>query len=308
MSPSVHVNRSPDLAVASRSDEVTATTEIAGFFGTRSARLFCSITSPQSPAACVLINSPLYAEHARNYRREVILARALAVRGIAAFRFHYRGTGHSEGSAEDLTFGSMCEDAFEAFDHLRARFPELPSGFVGTRLGGFVAASVAGSVPSAPLLLWDPVSSASRCVRDAMKAQQAGGMVTDRDLEASPEGEDGLWANGFVDVMGYRLPHTLIESFDGIGLSDRLGAEPRQVRMLSVLQRYESTAEMDALAGVLRARTGSQVDVRRVTGRLTWWISRDSWTPEEEHPVTREVVAESAEWLHRQLVKGRHRA
>jgi alpha-beta hydrolase superfamily lysophospholipase len=139
--------------VAIRLDPASSTTEEAGFFGAAPERMFGGFVLPTRPAGAVLISSSLYAEQARNYRREVILARALARRGIASFHYHYRGTGHSDGDAAALTFGSMVADAREAVGILRERVGDVSLGFIGTRLGGYVAASMAGEAPHAPLAL-----------------------------------------------------------------------------------------------------------------------------------------------------------
>lgn len=300
-----HTDPATRVDVAIRSDETAGATEVAGFFGSGSRRLFGAFTLPVGdPVASVFISSPLFAEQARNYRREVILARDLASRGIAVFRYHYRGTGHSDGDSADLTFSTMCADATEAFDRLRQRCPGIPHGFVGTRLGAFVAATVARDQPVAPLLLWDPVSSASIVFKEAIKARKVGGMVAEKQTGATPEGELDVWAEGYLDSLGFRVPRGLRESLEQVSLPECLGPEGRKVLIVTVVARHEPTTQAETVAGLLRESTAATVDVRRLDGRLTWWTSRDSWDPDEDHPVTREVTTGSADWLERHLVGG----
>lgn len=293
------------LDVAVRSDPATSTTEIAGFLGPGPDRLFGSFILPMSePRACVLISSSLYAEHARNYRREVILARDLAVRGIASLRYHYRGTGYSDGDPAALALPTMCADASTALVQLRERCPGLPTGFVGTRLGALVAATVARAEPSTPVLLWDPISSAANFFRDAIKARRAGGMIAATQQGTAPAVEQDLWAPGFLDSLGYRLPVGLRDSLEDVTLADRLGGERRPILIVTVVPSYEPTSQAETVAETLRATTGSDVDLRRIEGRLSWWTSRDSWDPDEDHPATRDVITRSADWLERNLAQG----
>ncbi len=293
---------------AVRADDASSTREVAGFFGPSGDRLFGTLTIPVGqPKTCLLIGSSLFAEQARNYRREVIVARQLALRGIASLRYHYRGTGHSDGDAADLTLASMCEDASLASETVRERWPGSPCSFSGTRLGAFVAAIVARTVPSAPLLLWDPIPTALPFFDDAVKARRVGGMVADRRAgsaaaDASDRHQD-LWSEGFLDSLGYRLPRGLRDSFNGISFPDVVGEEGRPILVVTVVPRYETTSLAEDVADLVRDRTASEVSVRRIDGRLTWWTSRDSWDPDEDHEPTKEVIARSVAWLEDRAVE-----
>jgi alpha/beta superfamily hydrolase len=300
----VHSTQTQPTDAAVRSDPITSTIEIAGFLDSGSEdRLFGAVTLPSGePKASVLISSSLYAESARNYRREIILARDLAVRGIASLRFHYRGTGYSDGDPAALAFPTMCADATAALAQLTARCPGLPTGYVGTRLGALVAARLARAAASAPVVLWDPISSPAIFFQDATKARRAGGMIAGKQHGASPAEEDP-WGTGFLDSLGYRLPLGLRNSLEGLSLAECLGAASRPILIASVVPGYEPKSQAEAAAEILRRTTGSEVDLRRIEGRLSWWTSRDSWDPDEDHPATREVIARSAEWLERRLTE-----
>jgi pimeloyl-ACP methyl ester carboxylesterase len=251
------------------------------------------------------MSSSLYAESARNYRREVILARDLAVRGIASLRFHYRGSGFSDGDPAALNFRSMCADAADALARLIDRCPDVPVGYMGTRLGALVAASAARDAAPAPVLLWDPVPSAAAFFQDAVKARRAGGMVADRQHGDGDGGGENPWGTGYLDSLGYRLPVGLRDSLDGVSLADRLGDSPRPIMVVTMAPGYEPKPIAITAAEEIRAATGSEVEVRRIEGRLSWWTSRDSWDPDEDHPPTQEVIGRSVEWLVQRLTQVR---
>ncbi|MGQ0669868.1 MAG: alpha/beta hydrolase, partial [Actinomycetota bacterium] len=134
----------------------TGIRETASFFGSASERLFGVMhTPPAAPSGGVVVCSPLYAEFARNYRREVLLGRALAERGIAVQRFHYRGSGHSDGQPGAMTFASMLGDAAVAAERLVGETGVRRVAFVATRWAALVAAAAAARYDS-PLSLWQP--------------------------------------------------------------------------------------------------------------------------------------------------------
>jgi alpha/beta superfamily hydrolase len=291
------VDKQTELAV--RRDPGTSTSELAGFLGADEDRYFGAFSVPRgNPRGAVLICASLYAEAARNYRREVILARELAGRGIASLRFHYRGSGFSDGDPAALTFASMTADAAEAVAELRARWPGAPVACVGSRLGAFVAATVARSEPSMPLLLWDPVASPKVFFQDVLKAQRASGMIAGHHGNVEPV------ETGPLDAVGYRLPLALRDSFQDVSLEDCLGIGARPIHVVTVVPDYEPSPAAVVAAELLRTSTGSDVGVRRIEGRISWWTTRDSWEPDEDNLPTREVIAESADWLEARLAKG----
>ncbi|MDP8959415.1 MAG: alpha/beta hydrolase, partial [Actinomycetota bacterium] len=126
--------------------------EEAWWFGPDGQRLFGFLHLPEGrPRAGIVVCSPLHAEFLRNYRREVLVARALAARGFAVQRFHYRGTGSSDGQASEATYETMRQDALLAAGHVLERSGATRLGFLGTRWGALVAAAGAAGFPGAPL-------------------------------------------------------------------------------------------------------------------------------------------------------------
>ncbi len=139
----------------------TGITEAAEFFGPPGERMLGLAHLPTSAASGVLVCSSIQAEFAKNYRREVLLARALARQGRAVGRFHYRGTGNSDGDSLDpilavVTVGGLAALVASAREASRPFLPEpiapeewrrhvfdlLVNGLKPARTGGGAGASV----------------------------------------------------------------------------------------------------------------------------------------------------------------------
>ncbi len=156
---------------ARRIDRARAISEEASFFRSGSHRLFGVLHRPTAPAAGGLVVCPsIHAEFIAGYRIEVSLARALASRGIAVQRFHYYGTGHSGGEADETSFATMRADALAAAERLSKHAEVGGPAFLGTRFGALVAASAASEHPESSLLLVEPTLEARRFFRDAWRA------------------------------------------------------------------------------------------------------------------------------------------
>ena len=114
-------------------DPDSSLTEEVGFFPGEGGPLYGVHHRTRSDAGFgVVIAPPFLMEFQRNYRRDVLLARALAVIGVPSFRFSYRGQGHSV--ARRASSGSTP----------RSPTPSPPSGGCGPAL------ALNGSSSSAP--------------------------------------------------------------------------------------------------------------------------------------------------------------
>lgn len=194
------------VSTAAWVDAGTGAREEASFRAwSRTGRCFTILHRPSGdPRAVLVVCAPVLIEQMRNYRREVELARLLAARGVATLRFHYRGTGHSDGGNDDLVLGSMVEDAAGAVAHAAEQVgDDVPLGLLGTRLGGLVAAAVR---PAAPLVLWHPVLDGRAWVREVQRARAVG------DLRAPEAGDEAAAEEDRREVLGYALTTALVDS------------------------------------------------------------------------------------------------
>ncbi len=231
-----------------------------------STRMLLVTHVPDEPASSgVLICPSVFAESVHNYRREVLLAEALAERGIPVQRFHYRGCGQSGGRFEDISFASMCEDAARASTFLRECVPIERMAYMGTRVGALVTGSIAES--AAPIALWHPTMTGRAFFREAARARR----MTDLRMNKgdSPRGDIAgeIDQNGRADLLGYALGRDLFESLGEISLRTAMPA-PRDVLLVTIGRRPDEFAK---LAAEWRA-VGSTIDEEFIPSQETWWF------------------------------------
>ena len=83
----------------------------ACFIKTDRGVLFMVTHLPAEPAeGAVVVCSPIQSELLKNNRREVMLARSLASQKLAVARFHYIGTGNSDGDVREVSINGMTAD------------------------------------------------------------------------------------------------------------------------------------------------------------------------------------------------------
>jgi alpha/beta superfamily hydrolase len=257
------------------------TRDLVGTFGPGPDRLAGATYVPAATAAGGLVIVPsICNDFLRSYRREVVLARQLANRGVAVQRFHYRGTGNSYGDELELTYCRMREDAAVARSRLAEVVGPGPVAFLGTRFGALVAAAAAREVPGAPLVLLDPAPSAERFFREAWRAPMA------RDLR---EGEDPttkdillsrLESQGWVDILGHTVGRDLHESSLGHVLLEEIGPEPRPILVVQLGGLGGLRPDNERLVTDLRDQ-GFPVDVEIAGEEQTWWFFEEDEAPPE---------------------------
>jgi len=208
----------------------------------------------EAATAGVLVCSSVGPGAAASYGAEARLGRALARAGVTVQRFHYRGTGASDGAAHAIGFAGLVDDAREALDLLRARRPARVA-FVGVRLGALVACRLAAALDDAPVALWSPVLDPRRFLTQAVAARPASRGSVDDAPTTSASAPD-------VDVFAMPLAGELLDGAAVAGLGDELGARPRDVLVLGTDDRDEADG-YDALVRRWQAR-GLRVDVTTV--------------------------------------------
>lgn len=266
------------------------------FIGSNGHRIFAARTSPRDSSAAVLLCSPILAEFPKNYRREVLLARALAAAGVTAQRFHYRGAGHSDGDSSVLTLATMKEDALTAIEHLVGATRLTHLGFVGTRLGAVAAATVAASVDGAPLVLWDPVIEPVAYVAEVLEHR----LVTASQEDAAPQrAQSGLSEPGVnqpIDVVGYSVEETLAESISAHRLEAELGDRTGPTLVVQLDETGQLRDDCAQLVERWRA-AGSEVDTAIVDPQQGWWSLDDPRLKDRMLLEGTPLIGLTAEWL-----------
>jgi pimeloyl-ACP methyl ester carboxylesterase len=288
------------MSNATRTDPETGVVDEVGFFGEGPERMFGALhLPPDEPSAAVLVCSPYQSEFLANYRNEVTLGRALAARGIAAGRFHYRGTGHSDGTSAEVSFGSMHRDALEAMRWFRERVPTGPIAIVGTRWGAVVAASAARSFPRAPLVLWDPAIDGGRYFRDVFRlgrmAQLSDG-EPDGNVPAAVDHAARIARDGVTDLVGFQIHRAFYDSAADRDLVAELGDDPRPVLLVQVDLRDRLRAEYADLASRLE-EVGFAVDAHVEQGQEAWWFPGTRWQDAAVAERRARIDAATVAWL-----------
>lgn len=232
--------------------------------------MFGVVTTPNAaPVAGLVICPPVHSEFLANYRREVLLARSLAARGFVVARFHYPGTGHSQGQDRDLTFGSMRRAAMEAVSWLRLRYGVDVVGLLGTRLSTLTAGA-ASAVGAGPLVLWDPILEGDRYFREVFRIARMSELARGSGRSARDRFEDVDEA-GSTDVVGFRIDRALVESFQDRDLLTLLGPTCGPVLLVQMDPSRHLRPDLAAFVGAL-THAEVDVDVRLIEGREGWWF------------------------------------
>lgn len=146
------------------------------YFG-KDAQLFGWFHYPKSAEmrdTAILICQPIALEYMSAYRSMRYMAEAFAKNGYPTLRFDYLGTGDSGGYTED---DRLVEDCVLSIEQAVQTLREL-SGcqkicLIGLRLGASFAALYANQHQVDELILWAPVESGKRYLREIKALQMA---------------------------------------------------------------------------------------------------------------------------------------
>ncbi len=272
----------------------------ACFVETDRGALFMVTHLPAGPAqGAVVVCSPIQSELLKNNRREVMLARRLASQGLAVARFHYIGTGNSDGEVSDVTIDGMAEDTAAVATALAADTDRI--GFVATRLGSLAASRVASGLPGSPLAFWEPVVSGRGYLKELMRVRLMVGMRQGTDGSKAPpvtdEIADQLARTGSFAVMGFSIGGGLKEDLERSDLRIEQPAD-HDVLVVQFGQRAGIRRELRALATDLEQRGGAPT-VEQVPFDEAWWlhVDVDALTPERELAMNTDVVGRTERWL-----------
>jgi len=272
------------------------------WIGQPSSRVFVSSTLPVGPAlgGGLVICSPIHAEFLRNYRKEVALGWMLASHGVAVQRFHYRGMGDSDDIAGDATLGTMVEDALLASADLQSRIDSDLLAFMGTRFGALVAAQVASRFDRAPLVLWEPVVDPAKYLRELLRARLLHDLVTGVPRQNQQVLMEQLDRDEQIDILGYPVSASLVESSLGQRLDRDLPASPRPILLVQVglsnhLAPYYEQASSSWTA------SGSSVRTAVILDEEGWSFAPREWQVDETGEGQRELLGITADWLRSSL-------
>ena len=253
--------------------------------GSQRGSLYLSTTWPPGATSCVIVCSSVFSDFTSNYHRERLLARTLATNGHGVIRFHYAGEGNSEGDRRDMTFLSLCQDASAVLHHASALgFSKF--ALLGTRLGALVAAATVASMPLVPLALWEPVADSHSFISEAQRARRIS--RTARGLGSEASGwTDELVRDGVLDVLGYDLHQSFLDSLKSVDLLNIVGTRPRPIFIARFRERSRRMNELDE---TLRSR-------KFLVESLTFNVSESWWFHDQHAPRSGDLLTATSLWL-----------
>ncbi len=281
---------------AKRVDDASGIVEEAEFFGTGPDRLFGIRYMPSSmkPVAGVVMCTPILAQFRAHYRSGVLSARALAARGLAVQRFHYRGMGNSDGEQSALSLGSMTEDALAAATRLTEEAGPISIAFLGVNVGGYPAAEASKS--GQPLILDSAPSSGRTYFRNALRAHAVYKLRREGDQNVTTDTllEELRRPDADVSLLGCRVYLALYESLYAASLVDVVGDKPRPTMLIGLGEQGTLKPEGEKVRAELAGRGFDlQVEVRDKVDPF-WYV--ENAAPEDQ-PETWETAERIAGWL-----------
>ncbi len=276
------------------SDGVSRELRLAEWIPVIDGQIICHTHLPHgTPAAGVVICSPLYLELSQSYRAEVLLADVLASAGIGTQRFEYRGFGNSVGRPEDLTLESAVRDCLAAAERLCHHTKTDSVGIVGIRWGAFVAASAAKPTRASALALWEAKPSGRDYFADLLRTRRFYDL---RSARRHPGGyyEQRLEAGEPVDMSGWRIHPGVYATTVSESLAQRMRANPVPTLLVHTT---EGVSDGERLISALEPRAGT-VDLVRLGSPALWWSARNPLLePAAAPPALQSAVDPTAAWL-----------
>jgi pimeloyl-ACP methyl ester carboxylesterase len=247
---------------ATRPGAGAAAIETPFFFAVQDVPIYAVLhdaAADRAGAPVVLHVHGLGVEQITLYRQEVLAARAAAALGFPVLRYHARGHGDSAGASEDVTRETLVADARAAADEAKRRTGRTRVVWLGVRMGALVAALAggprSGRDDAAGFILWEPVSRPAEFFRQQLRtllfSQVAGGHKPDATVD---ELLARLEAEGELDVFGYTLQRSLVQSFADASLAAALDGVRVPVLLAQVQARARLAPQHVQLAEALQGR------------------------------------------------------
>jgi len=243
-----------------------------------------TIAAPDAADTAVVVVGGIVHEDQTMAVGLVALARELAGHGVPALTFDLAGTAQGRGDLDAPDIGvRWSEDVRAAVRHVR----ESGIGHVvvvGVRLGALLAAHATVDDPVDELVMWAPVMSGRRYVRELRIMAAA---VAEQGATVEPDPAD----DGGTTVAGFRLPGTLTAH---LATLDAAKLDGKPASRISVFDDEARLAEIDPEHPLLAA-----VPVARVVTTSTerWLFTAADAFPapfEDLATVRRHVVRAAA--------------
>jgi hypothetical protein len=241
---------------------------------------------------------PILAQFRAHYRNGTLLARALAARGVAVQRFHYRGMGNSDGEVANLDLLTMQEDAAAAGARLTEQIGSIPIAYLGVNVGAYPAA--VASRPGQMLILDSPPPNGRHYFRNAVRAHAVYAMQRESKENLTTEALLDQLRGGSRDValLGCRLSLGLYETVVAASLVEEVGDSARPILMIGLGEAESLRPEGEKMRSEL-VEKGFPVEVA-VRDKIDpfWYVENSAPEDQPEIPATAERITD---WAQRQI-------
>jgi hypothetical protein len=276
---------------------------VAEFFGPAGAQMLGVTHLPAGKArAGLVVCSSVRAEFETNYRREILLGRTLAAAGIAVQRFQYRGTGNSDGDTSAVTLDTMKADARSATEHFRSTTGVEDIAFMGTKLSGVVAASLASAHGGAPLVLWEPVQNGARHFKQLFRVRKMWSLSDDDDAASGPSAMEEFTRDGSIDIVGYPIDKNLYDGFVAASLTETSADALQRVLIVQLGGRDRHGSLAAALSD-----TGATVERAIVDETESWWLEHPGERQSKRTMNSSPAIDATVAWLAARFAEERSR-
>ena len=253
----------------------------------RGERLFCVLHRPADPTSFAVLLVPPFAEEANKTRHLATRqARKLAAAGMAVLLVDLYGTGDSAGEFAEATWERWCNDVGGAADWLENAGYEVIVPWC-VRLGAALGHSAGLLDGAQPVVLWQPVFSGRAYFNQFIRLRLAGGL-TDSERLSRADLEAQLTRDGYLDIAGYRLNHTLIEALQALETPESPPTGP--------IAWFEVTSAAQPALGRAARQTvanwqgrGAQLTASAVSGDPFWATQELGFAPD--------LLDATARWL-----------
>jgi len=154
----------------------------------------------------------------KDYKAIYNISRALALNGVAVFRFDFTGLGESEGDFADTGFMSNVEDLVSASRYLESEF-KAPDILIGHSLGGAAVLAAAHRIDSVKAVVTIAAPSSPDHLKSHLK-EAIDQVRTDNEAQVSIAGRS------------FTIRKRFLEDLDSIGDKDRIAHLGRPLLIL----------------------------------------------------------------------------
>lgn len=246
-------------------------------------RLFVQQFLPDSKASSVaaLLVPPFAEELNKSRRMLALLGQSLSQSGISVALPDLYGTGDSGGDFADADWDVWKQDLGRVTDMLRDAGAQRIV-MIGLRMGCLLAADAwrHHQLPIQQMIFWQPILSGKQMMNQFLRLRVALGMMSGRPERVSDLRQQAQEQGG-VEIAGYYLSQSLMQSLDQLEMSALLNEGPLPLHWFEVQSRADQSLPIPVqkLQKTLRSK-GFDLTADEIVGDAFWTTQEITKLPE----------------------------